>query len=304
MREMKDKIMEKAERINEILQEQKTGLSVRYMERPTNNGEVQYGFAIQQGRNGGGPIFYYSQEYDSLTVQELAEVVLCFYKENEETLKGLERISFLSTEEISKRALPRIYHKRNYERFKEAGYLCGIVFDFVVLFYIPISDMHDSDCVGNLMLREEGICETVSFSDLFIRSLQNIRKQTVVQSLLQCLKEIMGELPFQDDSRMERELLIITTEERMYGAAAMLDLKVLGKIYQSYGDRPFYLLPSSVHEVLTVPADEFEIGELKKMVTEINNAVVEAEDILSNRVYYYNGSHLQIPGEERFYGTI
>lgn len=217
-----------------------------------------------------------------------------------------EKETMISTEQILKGVLPRIYHKRNYERFKEAGYFCDIVFDFVVLFYIPLSELFDSDYTGNVILGKEKICEKITFSDLFIRSFQNIRKRTVVQPMIQCIKEIWEDFPFPEEPLEDQELdlLILTTEDKNYGAAAMLDLERLGKIYHYYGDRPFYLLPSSIHEVLSVPANEFEIEELKKMVTEINAAVVEAKDVLSNQVYYYNGSYLQIPGEERFNGTI
>ena len=50
----------------------------------------------------------------------------------------------------------------------------------------------------------------------------------------------------------------------------------------------FFILPSSIHEVLLLPTDGREEGEqYKAMVQEVNATAVATEEILSNRVYYY-----------------
>ena len=51
----------------------------------------------------------------------------------------------------------------------------------------------------------------------------------------------------------------------------------------------YYILPSSIHEVLMLPAAELDEAEkLKEMVKEINLNVVDASERLSDNVYYYN----------------
>jgi len=51
----------------------------------------------------------------------------------------------------------------------------------------------------------------------------------------------------------------------------------------------FYILPSSVHEVILVPDNE-EISKdnLVRMVREVNATQVEEQEQLSDFVYYYN----------------
>ncbi len=62
-------------------------------------------------------------------------------------------------------------------------------------------------------------------------------------------------------------------------------------ILAEIGDRiqdDFFVLPSSVHEVIIVPASSGAGQEdLEAMVREINTTQVLPEEILSDRVYYY-----------------
>ncbi len=54
----------------------------------------------------------------------------------------------------------------------------------------------------------------------------------------------------------------------------------------------FYVLPSSVHEVMLLPSagpDRKEAAELKELVAGINrSSVLRAEDVLADEVYYYD----------------
>ena len=73
----------------------------------------------------------------------------------------------------------------------------------------------------------------------------------------------------------------------MYGAAGILNRKLVGEF--AWG-RNFYILPSSVHETLFVPATGVEEKEmLDRMVAEINAAQVLPEEQLTDHAYYYDG---------------
>ena len=56
-------------------------------------------------------------------------------------------------------------------------------------------------------------------------------------------------------------------------------------------DDDYYVLPSSVHEVLIVPAEYVRNRQmLDEMVREVNQVCVEEEEILSDHAYYYDRS--------------
>lgn len=76
------------------------------------------------------------------------------------------------------------------------------------------------------------------------------------------------------------------------GAGVIAFDEVLKKVYSKCG--AFYLVPSSIHEVMIVPEKEnFEIDMLKEMLQEINYAVVLPKDQLSDQVLYYDGKSLK-----------
>ena len=83
---------------------------------------------------------------------------------------------------------------------------------------------------------------------------------------------------------------------KSYGAAALLYPGCLEGIGMYLKDN-YYILPSSVHEVIVVAEkDSPGSGRLGSMVREVNATQMEEEDILSNQIYYYDrmGNHLQI----------
>ena len=48
-----------------------------------------------------------------------------------------------------------------------------------------------------------------------------------------------------------------------------------------------YIMPSSIHELICIPAAGVNPGDLRTIVREINSTQVAVEDVLSNNVYLY-----------------
>jgi len=82
----------------------------------------------------------------------------------------------------------------------------------------------------------------------------------------------------------------LTTEDRVFGAAALFLPGIKERIAEIF-DADYYVLPSSVHEVLVLP-DKGKItpAELTDMVKSINGSEVSPEDRLGERVLYYRRS--------------
>lgn len=91
-----------------------------------------------------------------------------------------------------------------------------------------------------------------------------------------------------DFSNQEAMMLVLTNEKKNFGAAMMFESQVMDKLSQSFPEG-FYILPSSLHEVLILP-DRGGISpkELGAMVREVNQSQVEKMEQLSDRVYCYD----------------
>lgn len=87
-------------------------------------------------------------------------------------------------------------------------------------------------------------------------------------------------------------MYVLTNMTSCNGAGAMFCDALLEKI-QTKLDSDFYLLPSSIHEVIIVPDEGgFDRSELDAMVKTINETEVDANDRLADHVYYYSDGKL------------
>ena len=92
-------------------------------------------------------------------------------------------------------------------------------------------------------------------------------------------------------------LYALTNVEKQYGASMITQPEVLNKLEQLFPEG-FYVLPSSVHEVLIVPDNgEMEPKMLGEMVREVNKNEVGRQEVLSDRVYSYDKEKHQIRQE-------
>lgn len=82
---------------------------------------------------------------------------------------------------------------------------------------------------------------------------------------------------------------ILGSKSGQNGAIYMCDEEMLREI-GGFLKGDFWLLPSSVHEVLVIPKlwMEDNLMELARAVSEVNDSELEPEEILSYHVYYYN----------------
>lgn len=94
-------------------------------------------------------------------------------------------------------------------------------------------------------------------------------------------------------------MYVLTNESTHYGAGGICINHVFRRIMNTIQD-DFYILPSSVHELIIVPVLSIEVSEsvLPKMVHEINCNIVDLNDRLSNHAYrlnYNSGTITTIP---------
>ncbi len=86
----------------------------------------------------------------------------------------------------------------------------------------------------------------------------------------------------------EEIMYVLSNQEKCFGAAALLYPHLLSHISKIFR-KNFYVLPSSVHECILVPDQgQYSRIELTRMVREVNQSQVEADEILSDQVYYYD----------------
>lgn len=91
-----------------------------------------------------------------------------------------------------------------------------------------------------------------------------------------------------------RFMYVATNEQCSLGAAVMRYPDFREKVRGMIGEG-FYILPSSIHEVILVPESfGMEPERMAEMVKEINQTGVAPEEVLSDSVYYFDGEEIRI----------
>ena len=81
---------------------------------------------------------------------------------------------------------------------------------------------------------------------------------------------------------------VLSNTERLEGAACMLYPDLLRRIADRM-DSSYYIIPSSIHELLLIPTAGFtDRDEMKAMIREVNDTQVKPEERLSYSLYGYD----------------
>ena len=92
---------------------------------------------------------------------------------------------------------------------------------------------------------------------------------------------------------LEYPVVLVTNKDLVYGAGQLMNKSALREVSDIF-KKDLYILPSSIHEIMIVPAPEVELDFLRKMLDDGNRKVTRAEDYLSDNVYEYNRESGQV----------
>lgn len=142
---------------------------------------------------------------------------------------------------------------------------------------------------GSSILLNRKICEKygISREELDSAARENTDGHFCVQTL-SSLMEGLGGMPEKEcQDGAEVPMWVITNQAKENGAAILLYKEYFDRLARGIGG-DLYILPSSIHDVVAVPAEGMELDLLKTMVCDINARTVEADEILSMNIYRYS----------------
>ena len=103
-------------------------------------------------------------------------------------------------------------------------------------------------------------------------------------------KAIKSMIPPEQDEIM----FVLSNKDKHHGASAVLNPKVMDEIAEKVG-KDFFILPSSVHEVLIVTGTgQNDLKALESMVQDVNATQVSPAERLSDHVYAYDAETHEI----------
>ena len=93
---------------------------------------------------------------------------------------------------------------------------------------------------------------------------------------------------FDETDEVPELLYILSNQIGFLGASVIFYKDMLKAVYQILG-QDFYMIPSSVHEVLVTPAyDSFDPERIKALISVVNTSVLKEDEYLSDNLYFYD----------------
>jgi len=281
------------------------------VQKNKNNGIQLIGVQVNLPERNASPIIYMEQFFDEIRQGEPVERVMnriasCIEKSSRAPFmnSGIDLTNYDSLKEhlaiklVNTQANRKMLQEMPHENMEDLSAICYV--DFPV---------ESNDGKATMKVKNEHLkMWNVDAKEMFQQARANTQpvNTPILQSMDEMLLSIFNEeghaTNLLDESvefglRSHDMLYALTNVEKQYGASMITQPEVLNKLEQLFPEG-FYVLPSSVHEVLIVPDNgEMEPKMLGEMVREVNKNEVERQEVLSDRVYSYDKEKHQIRQE-------
>ena len=279
------------EKIKEIIEKSITPEAKVHLQKVRKNNNVYLdSIVIHMPDSNISPTIYldafYKMYTDGVDMEEVAGRVLAAYYNGRPT-KSLNVDFFKDFEKVKDRIVYRLVNaEKNKELLEEIPHI--LLQDLAICFYYAFHDEQLGDGSITIYNRHMEWWET-NHQELLRLARENTPRLFPVEykSLRTVIAECGKEIP---DSLSEEifRLYVVTNRQKTMGAACILYEGELEKITEWIGGN-FYILPSSVHEVIVLTDNGRETPEsLHKMIKEVNELHLMKEEVLSDYPYYYN----------------
>lgn len=190
-----------------------------------------------------------------------------------------------------------VNYEKNKEQLKDCPYLpfCDLAITFRWLVHADAYGIASS-----LITNRELELWNVTVEELYKVASHNT--QRLFPCCIQPMQDLLAEY-LQDDEELQHiydstpssfQIYILTNKNRINGSTCMIYDHVLADFAAQQGC-DIYIIPSSIHEVLLIPACYgIEEQSLLELVHDANRTVVNITDILSDSIYRYDagGNHV------------
>lgn len=258
-----------------------------------NNGLKLHGLMIYTGKSNIVPTLYLDDLFKAYENGDALELVMLRIVESYVEAANRTDINpdfVMDFEKVKPRIVPHLVNlEANAGKLLEIPY--KILNDLAVIFFIETNRDREGVlkvCITNELMEMYG----VGVSELYDIAVKNLNTFSV--PFFKGIREFVSQDLGTDVSRPEEEqMYIITNADRVNGSAQILNLKLMEQISARIGG-DFYIIPSSIHEVLAMPVGIIDIENLEFMVHEVNSTQVPMEDRLSDSVYAFDSVNREI----------
>lgn len=275
---------------NRVAQKLNNDISVQMHTALKNNSKERIGLTITDKNINISPTIYleeyYKQFQEGMPLSHIVESIIEVYHEvkfehnwNIQTVKDFDLMR-------PKIAYKLILANKNELLLQSMPYVAYL--DFAIIFYI-LFEIDESGTATIPITHELMQIWEVTLDDIQKHAFQNAPE--LLPAVFKPMKLVIDELlgtQLRDEDSSEELMFVLTNSLKSFGAACILYDGMLDEISSQLGEN-FYVLPSSIHEIIIIPESNSPTREhLDEMLTDVNQTHVADEEVLADHVYYYD----------------
>lgn len=259
----------------------------------TKNNDVKLdGLSLSRKDSLVSPTVYLNDFYPLLdqgaSIDEIVQKIIATF-ENAKGVKGFHPEEISDFSKIKGSVFFKLIGKEsNQNLLKDVPYMEYL--DLAIVFCIMVN-LKDGEW-GSILIQNHLLeCWKLSKEDLF--EFAKVNTYQLFQPSLTPIEQLLQRMISPEEQDLFPTLtpsfpmFVATNSRQANGATVICYPDFLRKISESM-NTDFYILPSSIHEVILVPMDNgININDLTQMVQQVNKTQLEPEEVLSNHAYYY-----------------
>ncbi len=254
-----------------------------------NNGVRLYGLSFGREGYNASPTIYMENHYDEYLngadICEIGDKLLALYHDNDLSV-NFDMSFFDDFEKIKKRLYIKLINReKNTDFLMEAPYE-----EFLDLAIVPYVRVYDKR-IGNgiIMVRNEHLRLWKKEE----REVMEAAKKNThdhdgfnLRHIMDCLNVSSGKTTGPVDDRSFP--MYVATNRKMTNGAAVLTMKDKLREYADVLGGDYYIIPSSVHEIILLAKEPDSYCDINDMIREVNATSLGPDDVLSDHAYMYS----------------
>lgn len=273
--------------------------NVRIDEVVKNNGIVLSGLTVMKDDSNISPTIYLEEFYksyinDDVSIKSIVDDIMEIYNRNKVN-RSVDIQCFTDYDSIRERIVYKLINtEKNKEQLMDIPHVefldLSIVFECLVTdrelgnatILIRNSHMRMWDVTTETLYRQACIntprlnkyCMT-NICDVICEIMENAENDSFDRDSIEELGDVMP-------------MYVLTNKRKLHGAACILYPELMKDLATALRSG-FYIIPSSIQEVLIIPDGEKVCsGNIIDIIKEVNDTQVDPEEILSYSVYFYD----------------
>ncbi len=282
--------MEFLDSVRDYINETAAEVTVSVHTALKNNGVRLCGLSFSREGYNASPTVYmenYYEEYQNGTkVSEIGDRLLSIYYENDLAVR-LDMSFFDEFESVKDRLyIKLINRKKNTEFLKEVPY--EVFLDLAIVPYVRVYDKRIGN--GLIMVRNEHLKLWKKDAKTVIDAAKkntHDHESFTLKHIMDVLASMGNRPDFADGDERDFPMYVATNKRMTNGAAVLVMNDKLKEFAQVLGG-DYYVIPSSVHELILLGKTDSCPDNIDRMIREVNDTQLGRDDVLSDHAYLYS----------------